>query len=99
MKSRRTEITIETEEIWVIRRSRGAIIAWCQECGEQVEMVTPDQAAGLTRLGARRRVGSEGIHYAETSQGCLLICLRSMVQLRAGGPDRHQEDSYSEERE
>ena len=84
MKRRRTEVTIETDELWVIRRSGTVGLAWCPECGKEVDMITTDEAIALTRLDARdiyRRVESGLIHYAKTPGGVALICSRSVMKL------------------
>jgi hypothetical protein len=48
MKRKRTEITIETYEIWIIRSSNGRALAWCPECGREVSLVTAEDLAVLT---------------------------------------------------
>ena len=82
-KWRRREVTVETAELWVIRRPR-AIIAWCPECGAQVQMITPDEAAVLTDLTAREIyswVEAGLIHYLEMPGGFVVVCLDSIVKL------------------
>ena len=44
---RRTEITVETERVLIIRQHR-SVRAWCQECGCQVEIVSQGEAEALT---------------------------------------------------
>jgi hypothetical protein len=49
-------------------------------------MITPSEAVMLTHVSARtiyRWVEAEKIHFAETSEGLLLICLNSLI-------NRHQ---------
>jgi len=78
---RRTGITIETDRLFVIRRRGCSVLAWCGACAEQVKMVTPDEAAVLSRVSSRtiyRWVEGEKIHFAETQDGLLLICLNSL---------------------
>ena len=73
-------------EVWVIKRAGNVAVAWCPECGQQVEMVTPDEAASRTHLGARaiyRRVEAGSIHYLELSGGGLLVCTNSIGDVRA----------------
>lgn len=43
---KRTEITVDTEEILVIRGSRAGR-AWCAECGREVDVLTPNDAGKL----------------------------------------------------
>lgn len=78
---KRTEIAIETERVVVIRRRRSLVQAWCQLCGRQVVMVTVDEAARIAFVSERtiyRWVENEKLHFAETADGGLLICLNSI---------------------
>ena len=78
---RRTAITIETDRVFVIRRRGGSVLAWCAECAEQVKMVTPDEAAVFSRVSSRtiyRWVEAEKLHFEETPDGVLFICLSSL---------------------
>ena len=78
---KRTEITIETERVIVIRRRRLPVHAWCQPCGGQVVMVTVDEAARAACVSARtvyRWVEDEKLHFIETAEGGLLICQASI---------------------
>lgn len=77
---RRTELSIETQRHLVIRRG-SSIRAWCADCGEAVMMVTPDQAAIVAIVSSRtiyRWVEAKKVHFAETPDGLLLICLNSL---------------------
>ena len=65
----------------VIRTRGQAVSAWCRECGEQVQMVGPEQAALVGQTTTRaiyRRVEAGEIHFTETARGELLICPQSM---------------------
>jgi hypothetical protein len=80
---RMTEITVETDEVFVIRRLGSSVAARCVECGERVSMVTAEEAARLTGLGWReiaRRVETGGVHFLETTDGQLLICIDSLSE-------------------
>jgi hypothetical protein len=76
-----TEITIETHEVWVIRRAKANAQARCPACDDQLTMVTVDQAVEIVRVSARaiyRWVESDQIHFLETAEGRLLVCLNSL---------------------
>lgn len=78
---KRTEITIETERVVVIRRRRSSVRAWCQSCGGEVVMVTVDEAARIACVSSRtiyRWVEDEKLHFIETADGGLLICHESI---------------------
>ena len=89
---RRTKITVETDEIMIIRQRRRLLRSWCRECAQQVTMVTVDQAATVANKSSRLiyRMAEAGyIHFAETPEGFLLICLQSLVATGwddGGGP-------------
>lgn len=88
---KRTEIIIETSEIWVIRPTTGALPDWCEECGSVVNMLSPEEAAAVADVGIRtiyQWIEAGSIHYAENFEGRLLICicsLREMMSHMEGG--------------
>jgi hypothetical protein len=78
----RTEITVETERILVIRRRYRAIEAWCESCAQQVVMIRPDQAAAVSGQSLRSIFGDierAALHFMEQPDGMLLICLNSLL--------------------
>ena len=55
--------------------------ARCDRCNQWVQMVTPNQAAAIARVAVRtinRWVEADSIHFAESPEGLLLICLNSI---------------------
>jgi hypothetical protein len=87
-KKKRTEITIETDRVLIIKRPKGSVPGWCPKCVQQVEMVAPDYATAITRVSTRtiyRWVEAEKIHFTERPDGMLLICLNSVFLERPGG--------------
>lgn len=82
MSKKITEITIETEQVVVIRQQPDVAEMWCGGCSNFVRMVTPELAALLTRISARtiyRQTENGELHFTETSEGLLLICLDSLT--------------------
>jgi hypothetical protein len=78
---KRTEITIETDRIVVIRERRLQARSWCYSCARSVLMVTVDEAATLARVSSRtiyNWVETDKLHFTETSDLRLLICLDSI---------------------
>lgn len=56
---------------------------WCEGCGEQVKLVTPETASTVTGLSVRaicRMVEANEAHFSETPNGSLLICLNSLFR-------------------
>ena len=79
----RTEVTVETERVLVIRRRYQAIETWCDLCAEKVVMIRPDQAAAVSGQSLRAIFGAieqARLHFAEQSDGLLLICLNSLIR-------------------
>lgn len=80
----RTETTIETHQVTVIRKrggASGAQLAWCGECCGEVSVCTPEEAAIAAGVSARKiysRVEAGQLHFSETSDGGLLICVGSL---------------------
>jgi hypothetical protein len=81
-QQKRTEITVETERILIIRRRYRAIQLACDPCGHQVVMIRPDQAAAVSGRSLRAIFGdieAGKLHFIEQSDGLLLICLNSLL--------------------
>jgi hypothetical protein len=79
--TRFTEITVETDEVLVIRKRNSPLATWCSECDDPAAMLTPQEAAVLTGVSWReisRRVESGRVHFTETPDGLLLICINSL---------------------
>ena len=87
-RTRRIEVTVETDEIAIIRGSQDKVLILCPECADAVVMITPDQAAVMACTNTReiyRRVEEGRVHSVETPEGFLLVCPGS-VCLASGGP-------------
>src|SRR5713101_1264457 len=82
LKTKRIEIAIEVEEIiHLAGHEHGLARAWCATCAKPVPMVTPQQAAVIARVSVRvvnRWVEADDIHFMETPDGLLLVCLNSL---------------------
>ena len=77
---KRTEITIETDRILIIRRRRSTR-AWCSECGGEADMVGLAEAEAITGAVPPMLPDSaeaRGWHLAEGPGGTPLICLKSL---------------------
>ena len=78
---RRIEITEETIEILILKKSGRSRPNWCAGCSGQVEMITPEQAmlvAGVNSRTIYRWVEAGHVHYSETPEGLLFICPNSL---------------------
>lgn len=87
MKTKRTDITIETSRVIVISKPK-RMIAWCDGCNKEVDWVTLDEAARLANASSReviRMVEGGNLHSAETLEGILLVCPDSLIQTASGG--------------
>jgi excisionase family DNA binding protein len=77
-RRRRTQITVETERLVIIRQREADGETRCPVCAERPRMISAEEAAAVTGLSRRaiyRLVESGRIHFNETSDGVLLICL------------------------
>jgi hypothetical protein len=82
---RKTEITIQTHRVLVIRQRRITTHLWCERCGGQVEMLAAEQAAAAFGLSQRvlfRKIEGGQLHFTETDEGPLLICSNSILHAR-----------------
>jgi hypothetical protein len=80
---KRTQITVETERILIIKRRYQAVEAWCDECNEAVVMIRPDQAAAVSGRSLRAifsDIERTALHFAEQPEGTILICLNSLLK-------------------
>jgi hypothetical protein len=81
---KRTEVFTETQvEIEIRGRTRRLSPVWCAECGAAVELVPPDVAALVAEVSARTIFGwveAGRVHFIETKDGALLVCLNSLPQ-------------------
>ena len=77
---RRIEITVETDQRFIIRGPGGTFPLWCKECAGQV--ITPEEAMAATGLSSRtihRLVETGAVHFTETPEGLLTMCLPSLL--------------------
>ena len=81
---KRTEITVESDRILIIRRRR-VLRAWCQECGCEVDTVVLGEAedySGMSGLTLRVCAQAGGWHFSEGQDGTRLICLESLLKAK-----------------
>jgi|HubBroStandDraft_6_1064221.scaffolds.fasta_scaffold3422047_1 hypothetical protein len=77
---KRTEMTIETDRVLIIRRRR-VLRAWCQECGREVDMVDPREAEAITGITGSGLHNCAQWHIAQSQDGAGLICLDSLLKI------------------
>ena len=78
---RRRELNIETHQIFVIRPAASGA-ARCPHCGGRAGMVSLDGAMALSGASSReihRLIEGGRLHFAETPEGALLVCLHSLM--------------------
>jgi len=84
-KKKITRVTVATHQVLIVRTAKNFVRAWCEACGGQVEMLSLEQAAAITGFTLRaicRQVEADSIHFRETADGSLLICLNSLLKLQ-----------------
>ena len=77
---KRVEVTIETERLLIASNRKSANI-WCDDCSSLVKMISVDKAAALAEQTERTIYGwveSGRLHFFETPEVRLLICLNSI---------------------
>lgn len=90
---RTTRIEIQTERVLVIEKRNSTTQSWCEGCGRQVKLVTLEMIAIVTGLSVRsvfRMLEAGEIHFLETPNGSLFICLDSLLR-----GDRDQESQVN----
>jgi hypothetical protein len=76
---RRTELTVETRRILVIRQRGRLPKGWCERCGKQVRMINLEDAtqADLSWPAITRLVEAGGNHFTASADETTFICLNS----------------------
>jgi hypothetical protein len=81
MTKTRTEVFIETSETYTIKRKRFFHRSWCEECGREVNMVPPSEAALMMCQDTKTiysLINEKHIHFRYMKTDTPLICLRSL---------------------
>ena len=84
---RRIEIVTVREQTY--RFPETVAMIWCHDCGTASQMLTPNVAAILSGINLRtlfRWIESGTIHFVETPEGNVFLCLDS-VQAKACGSE------------
>jgi len=84
--TRKVEITIQTEQILVVRGVRTGL-EWCPQCGRETDMVNLQTAGVLTRADyatVQARLQSGAWHASAAADGTLRVCLASLLAGNAG---------------
>lgn len=90
---RRTEITVETHRVVRISGQNVSATAWCERCGDQVWMISPEHAAVMGDLSTRliyRWVEDGRLHLTERPEGPL-VCVNSLKASITAGLDERKE--------
>ena len=86
MRKKRTEVTIEVEEVIYAAGYHSRFTrAWCVACGAEAVMVTPEQAAliaGVSLRAINRWIKAGRIHFIETRDGRLRVCVTRCLDLQ-----------------
>ena len=86
---RKASITVETERLLIVRRSRHTVERWCQACQAEVRMIGVDEAAAIAGISQRAvfHLAEAGeIHFMETVGGEALFCISSLSK------QKHRDD-------
>jgi hypothetical protein len=83
---RKIQLTIETHQLLVIKRTKDSTQGWCNECAGHVSLIKPEEAAVLASVSPRTIyawVEAGRVHFMETAEEGLRICLNSLPQVDA----------------
>jgi hypothetical protein len=78
---KRTRITIDTERVLVIGKTRSTFDAWCPMCNQLVRLLRPDEAATLTAYlrASQHPFEINKLHIIPTADGLMNVCLDSLL--------------------
>jgi hypothetical protein len=88
VKKTRTEITIRTKEVVILRTNCRESRISCQQCQGETLMIKPEEAMALAQTSAReiyRWAETGQIHYTESPDGSLLLCPDSILRMLKPG--------------
>jgi hypothetical protein len=77
-------VTREIHEWKTIERPRVTEKIYCAQCGEETNWLLPEEAmavAGVSLRAIFRSIESRDIHFAETANGFLIVCVESLADL------------------
>ena len=81
-RRKRLEITVETRRLVIHRRTNQTTVR-CLACSSPAEWVSPEEAAAMAGVSTRslyRCVEAGQLHFIETAEQSLLICLNSLLK-------------------
>jgi hypothetical protein len=81
MAKTRTEVFIETSEIYIVKRKRSFGRTWCKDCGCEVSIISPSEAALLICQDIKTiysLIDENQIHFCFPKAETPLICLKSL---------------------
>jgi hypothetical protein len=81
MTKKLTEVFIETNETYTIKRKRFFVRSWCEDCGRKVNMISPSDAALFVCVDAEiiySLIDTKQIHSCGLKAETPLVCLRSL---------------------
>ena len=81
-RRKKTEIIVERDQVLVIKRLNSQAAEWCDQCRKETRMVSVDEAAAVAGISERtvyRRVEDDLVHFTETTEGQLMICITSLL--------------------
>src|SRR6266540_4656720 len=81
LMKRKIQLTIETHQLLIISRAKGSTQGWYSECAGNGPLIKPEGggSAGVRPRTIYRRVEAGLVHFAESPEGWLLICLNSLL--------------------
>ena len=90
------EVAVQKRRVVIINRPFVSLQKSCDRCTEPSGMITPDEAAALCDVSTRtiyRWLESGVIHFSETAEEGLLICLSSLAATNISLSVRHSESN------
>ena len=76
---KRTEITIETDEVLTVRRAR-VYRGWCPLCEREVDMVGLPDARAMAGMAGKGTGSSKSAKWHVLEQETALVCLDSVLK-------------------
>ena len=92
-EKKRTEITLETHELTIVRFRQNRTIAYCAVCQQQTPHFSVVQSVSVLSLSESvifRLAESGEIHSCETANGLLRLCGNSLAALKQINKEKYE---------
>jgi len=93
-------MAFEQREIWRVSRGENVTTQMCPFCGDQSPMIGAEYLAKIMAASPRevyRKIDSDAVHFVETAELQVLVCLRSFSMSVVLGKSQNNQEVVTRE--